>query len=266
MPIAELRQAPSPSGAGDATVYVATPSDIQAGPFAAELAAAKAVDAAALGGVGVFPSPAAAGGRLVFSPTGPLNREYDDVRRVADAAAKGVRRAVAAGATAPCVYLPASVAGAGGDFAHALTVALAAALGAVYAPLSVRTFKGEAAAERVGVVHFAAEGVPAGAAAEAARVATALELGRRVAKDVGGGDPEVMAPPRCAEYVAREFAGLQGVTVSVEDDAAAIAKAYPLAAAVARASLHVPRHAPRVVRLAYEGAGPINKQLYLIGE
>ena len=30
--------------------------------------------------------------RLVFAPTGPLNRDYDDVRRFAEAAEKGIQR------------------------------------------------------------------------------------------------------------------------------------------------------------------------------
>lgn len=32
------------------------------------------------------------GDRLVFAPTGPLNRDYDDVRRFSDAAEKGIKR------------------------------------------------------------------------------------------------------------------------------------------------------------------------------
>lgn len=34
----------------------------------------------------------AAGGRLILSPTGKLNRDYDDVRRVGEAAASGISR------------------------------------------------------------------------------------------------------------------------------------------------------------------------------
>lgn len=34
------------------------------------------------------------GARLVFAPTGKLNRDYDDVRRFADAAEKGVERSL----------------------------------------------------------------------------------------------------------------------------------------------------------------------------
>lgn len=33
--------------------------------------------------------------RVVFAPTGPLNRDQDDVRRFADAAAAGIKRSEA---------------------------------------------------------------------------------------------------------------------------------------------------------------------------
>ena len=39
-----------------------------------------------------------AGGRLATAPTGPLTRDHDDVRRYAEAARQGVRRARDAGA------------------------------------------------------------------------------------------------------------------------------------------------------------------------
>ena len=39
--------------------------------------------------------------RLVYSPTGPLDRDYDDHRRFAEAASSGVKKAVAAGAKHP---------------------------------------------------------------------------------------------------------------------------------------------------------------------
>ncbi|MFN3602986.1 MAG: hypothetical protein ACK4UY_16510, partial [Dietzia sp.] len=41
---------------------------------------------------------------------------------------------------------------------------------------------------------------------------------------------------------------------------------YPLAAAVARASMGVPRHAPLVIRLEYRPAGEIRQQLFVAGK
>ena len=36
--------------------------------------------------------PGVAGGRVVFAPTGPLDRDYDDARRWTDAARAGIKR------------------------------------------------------------------------------------------------------------------------------------------------------------------------------
>jgi leucyl aminopeptidase len=46
--------------------------------------------------------------RLIYSPVGPINRDYDDVRRFSEAALKGVKRALKAGAKRPIVALPSS--------------------------------------------------------------------------------------------------------------------------------------------------------------
>ena len=45
------------------------------------------------------------------------------------------------------------------------------------------------------------------------RYARAIELGRVVGRDIGGADPERMAPPRVAEYVQDLFDKSSGVKV-----------------------------------------------------
>ena len=42
----------------------------------------------------------------MYSPTGPLNRDQDDVRRFLDAALKGMKRAISAGAKKPVLVVP----------------------------------------------------------------------------------------------------------------------------------------------------------------
>lgn len=42
----------------------------------------------------VLKVPGLAGSRLVFASTGPVNRDYDDVRRFSDAAANAIKRSV----------------------------------------------------------------------------------------------------------------------------------------------------------------------------
>jgi len=46
--------------------------------------------------------------------------------------------------------------------------------------------------------------------------ARAVELGRVVGRDIGGGDPERMAPPRVAEYVQELFHKSSGVKVKTK--------------------------------------------------
>lgn len=43
-------------------------------------------------------------------------------------------------------------------------------------------------------------------------------------------------------------------------------KEYPLSHAVGRSSLHVKEHHPRIIRLEYEGSGPITQQLFISGK
>lgn len=40
----------------------------------------------------VLKVPGLPGNRLVFAPTGPVNRDYDDIRRFSDAAESGIKR------------------------------------------------------------------------------------------------------------------------------------------------------------------------------
>jgi len=60
-------------------------------------------------------------------------------------------------------------------------------------------------------------------------------LNRFVTRDIGGGDPERMAPPRVEEYVRKVFAGTP-VTLEVISDEKVFEKEYPLFAAVNRAA------------------------------
>ena len=57
---------------------------------------------------------------------------------------------------------------------------------------------------------------------------------RSVAKDIGGSDPERMAPPRVEDYVLEVFAESSCVTVEVVSDDQQLCKDYPLFSAVNR--------------------------------
>ena len=133
--------------------------------------------------------------------------------------------------------------------AIARAVAAAAMLGSQWHPVEAR----EAGKVSARVERFSLVGITE----EQARYARALEVGRYVARDITGTEPERMAPARVAELCAQAFAGTS-VRVSVEHDV----RAYPLLSAVARASMVVERHRPCVVRLEYappEGSGAVER-------
>ncbi|MBL8861685.1 MAG: leucyl aminopeptidase family protein [Planctomycetes bacterium] len=223
--------------------------------------AQRAIDARASTQLALVACAAAPGGRLVLSPTGPVQRDHDDVRRYADAARNGLRRARDAGSKAPLVVQLAPPRDA--RLAHATPVAALAALGALWEPLEAREARGESVVEPVEKVGFLAPAAGSFGAREAAEVA-AIEGGLRIARDLCGTDPERMAAPRFAEYVKQAFKGLP-VTVRVVAGEA-LKRDYPLIAAVARASLPVARHRPCVIRLEYAPKGRVERSLLFAGK
>lgn len=202
--------------------------------------------------------PELPGKRLVYAPTGPLRRDYDDVRRIGDAARKGVLRARDAGARRPLLLLN-SVPAADG-FANAMQVSLLESLAGLWEPLEAREALGPTAAEPVEEIGFVAE--------DGAAIAThvgALEAGRRAARDLAGTEPERMTPMRAVEYATDLFRGTT-VNVSVVAGRDAIHANYPLVEAVGRASYVVERHHPRVLRLEYVGEGELEKTFLFAGK
>lgn len=198
--------------------------------------------------------------RLVYSPTGPLSRCYDDVRSVADAACKGIKRALSAGSTHPLLVLPT---GMEKQFQRCHLAALLGAFHALYVPLEIR----EAIPSRAQkVTHLGVANLlrsPRGD--EALRRAFAIEQGRIVCRDIGGSDPERMAPPRVAEYVQQVFKDTP-VQVEVISDEKTLEKEYPLFAAVNRAARGIERHRARMIFLTYVPEGPVTETLFLIGK
>jgi leucyl aminopeptidase len=201
-------------------------------------------------------SAKAPGQRLVLSPTGPLDRDYDDVRSFYDAAKLGISQAKAAGAKSPALYVIAPNSDA---YQYAAEVAYLGACQALWQPLEGRESRGEAAIEPVTAIGVI------GVTEHQARYMDAVEAGKRVARDLCGTEPERMAPRRFADYCVETFAGTD-VQVSVETKVDTLQKDYPLLMAVARSSLQVDRHKPAVIRLEYQGEGDIEQTLLFAGK
>jgi leucyl aminopeptidase len=200
--------------------------------------------------------PAAPGQRLILAPTGPLLRDFDDVRCIADVAKIAIQQAKAAGAVRPLLWLQTP---ADPRYSEALAVAYLAAAQALWQPLEGREARGELQVEPVLAIGLI--GLPA----DQANFLAATEAGRRLARDLCGTEPERMAPLRFADYCVDAFAGTD-VKVKVETNNEQLLADYPLLMAVARSSLAVPRHRPAVIRLEYNPSGPVSKTLLFAGK
>jgi leucyl aminopeptidase len=249
----------------DAAAHLADPrfdavllvtSSLQTGVSAIDEALERARHLDARVGLDVSLLPAEVSGRrLVVSPTGPLARDYDDVRRIGDAARAGIVRARDAGARAPLLLVAVE-----SGFARAQEVALLGALGGLWEPLEAREALGDETAEPLRVLGVAGE-----RAAQLLPLVAALEQGRRLARDLAGTEPERMRPEAFAAACVDAFVDAP-VSVSVVEDLDTLSYQYPLLMAVARASLAVDRHRPRVIHLEYNGEGPIERTLLLAGK
>ncbi|XP_047448665.1 putative aminopeptidase W07G4.4 [Mugil cephalus] len=205
----------------------------------------------------VLKVPGLPGNRLVFASTGPVNRDYDDVRRFSDAAVNGIKRALKTGMKRPLLVCPQHK-----DYKNSTLVAALGALHGLYMPIEVREMS-KKEDHKVCVLGLWATQEDEGR--RLVELANALESGRVACRDIGGSDPERMAAPRVAEYVQELFKDTL-VTVEVVSDVKTLEKEYPCLAAVNRCANDVPRHQGRVIKLKYCGEEPIQKTLMLVGK
>ena len=239
----------------DCLVMVSPDTDSDHANVSSALSSLKSVDKAALDCVSVLAVDLPCK-RMVFSPTGPLTRDYDDVRRFSDAATAGLKRALSAGSTNPLVMVRGSLPG--GKAEEAQLAGLLGALAALYVPLEIRDLGKERSSK--------VKGLGWSGTKQVLEEALAIERGRIVCRDIGGSDPERTAAPRVEEYVREYFAG-SSVKVEVVQGQKTFEAEYPCLAAVNRCAVDVPRHDGRVIWLTYEPKdGKVEKSLYLVGK
>ncbi|XP_014601103.1 PREDICTED: putative aminopeptidase W07G4.4 [Polistes canadensis] len=228
-------------------------------PFKTVLYSAAQIDSA-LGVIGAVLPINLPAKRLIYSPTGPLNMDYHDVRSFSEAATKGIVRALKAGVRCPLLVLLPDV-----RFENVELVTLLGALEGLYVPLEVREICPERCYKACQLAVWSPicskklQGI--------VKLASALESGRFVARDIGGADPERMAPPRVEEYVAELFFG-SNVTMQVISDQDTLLQEYPLFSCVNRAASVIPRHAGRIIFLTYEPQNPacVLETVMLVGK
>ena len=195
------------------------------------------------------------GERFVLSPTGPLNRCEDDVRRFFDAAQCGIKRALKAGAKKPLLLvLPDE------NFEQSLLVAIMGAMQGLYTTLEHRESRPAEASKATAL------GVWSTCAKQQAVVPRAimLEKAKTVCRDIQGTDPERMAPPRVEEYVRNIFEK-SDIKINVVQGHETLRKEYPCMAAVDRCANQVERHRARAIWLEYQNGTP-ERTICLVGK
>lgn len=195
---------------------------------------------------------------IIYSPVGEL-KDYDDVRNYGNAAAKVMKRAIKAGAKSPLLILPNK--SAKYDLAGMNT--LMGALAELYVPIQLREDI-PSKQQRFSVLGvYMDDQTKLDKLIQTAKV---LESGRYVARDIGGGDPERMAPPRVADYVQKLFPAGGPIKMEIISDVKIFEKEYPLFQAVNRAADSVERHRGRIIFLEYKPPKPARKTLMLVGK
>eukprot|EP00005_Dracoamoeba_jomungandri_P001967 CAMPEP_0174261360 /NCGR_PEP_ID=MMETSP0439-20130205/11383_1 /TAXON_ID=0 /ORGANISM="Stereomyxa ramosa, Strain Chinc5" /LENGTH=537 /DNA_ID=CAMNT_0015345819 /DNA_START=63 /DNA_END=1676 /DNA_ORIENTATION=- len=211
----------------------------------------------------------AAGGRLILAHTGPLDRDYDDVRRYAAAGQKAARTAVEVGSVSPLLVVVgrSKKDETASEYEKFVEVTLLGMLHELYQPLQAREAKGEEEMEPIKSITLLAVDREVEEAKETIRVVKSMEEGRRVMRDIGGADPERMSAPNIVQYLQSIFdPSSSSVSMSVLDDPDTLKDQYPCLHAVGRCSLAVPRHQMCVVHLEYVGEGDIQETLMFAGK
>ena len=183
------------------------------------------------------------GSRLVMGPIGQLNGDVDDVRRFSEASGSLLKFCSSVGMKRPLFWIvdPNDCSRLNSDYRYRLIVSMLGLEAQSYIPLQAREhfLKFAAAEPEIGIYNLSPW---------MASWVAAVDSGRRLAKDVGGSDPERMAPFKCANYLMDAFRSDDNVSVTVISDPKVLQAEYPLLDAVARASYQVSRHSPCVVR------------------
>ncbi|CAB4022915.1 aminopeptidase [Paramuricea clavata] len=199
--------------------------------------------------------------RLVYVPTGPVNRDYDDVRRYYDAAGNGMKRALKAGSKKPVLVLPSET-----SFKHAWTVTAFGALQALYTPIEVAV-SDPTKAKKVDCLAIFFTG-PDKHGEEMLEYVKAVEIGRTVCRDIAASDPEFSCTTEVEKYVLKVLGDDPTVKITVTKCPHELKEKYPLLAAVDRAASVTERHRGRVINFEYMPLqrAAIQKTIMLVGK
>lgn len=202
--------------------------------------------------------------KLIYSPVGQVNRDYDDVRRFSEAAFRGAKRAMKAGCVKPLIIIPTPIATFNVTYPFYDVATVLGVYEAIYTPLEIRESLGLNSSLKMTQISFC-NFVSEQRTRDVFRLAEALERGRNVCRDIGGSDPERMSTLNVVSYVESIFNG-SSVRVEIVSDPDVIKREFPCLSMVDRGSPE--RHRARIIFLSYEppGNGEVDQTLILVGK
>ncbi|MBT1451104.1 leucyl aminopeptidase family protein [Glaciecola sp. XM2] len=215
--------------------------------------------------VGVSPSLVATsslpGGRTLYVPIGDISRDYDDVRRFFDLGKTIAALLTDIHSVKPLlsVFVDEVPSYKNNEFNFALQNVYLGICQQLWQPLEARVALDEKVLEPVECVGMF------GLDASQVSIISAIEAGKRVARDLCGTEPESMAPIGFVEYCEDAFTDTN-IGMHCIDDENIMLQEYPCLHAVARASLEVARHHPRILTLSYDSEDEIQQTLFLAGK
>uniref|UniRef100_A0A915M836 Cytosol aminopeptidase domain-containing protein n=1 Tax=Meloidogyne javanica TaxID=6303 RepID=A0A915M836_MELJA len=212
----------------------------------------------------LIPSEKIPAKRLIYSSTGSIHGDFDDVRKYMKAGIAAGKRFLMTGARSPLlITLPTE------RFPAAQICSAIGFLHSLYTPLlnreKIENFVEKA--DLIGILEFKKcqkieNFVPYGSLDDFLQ---GIQSSFNLCRDIGDGDPQRMSPSRVVEYILKEFKD-SSIKINVIENKDQILKNYPLMAAVSRSANNIEEHRARLIWLEYIGEGEITETLFIVGK
>ncbi|CAK5024157.1 unnamed protein product [Meloidogyne enterolobii] len=203
--------------------------------------------------------------RLIYSSTGSIHGDFDDVRKYIKAGIAAGKRFLMTGARSPLlITLPTE------RFPAAQICSAIGFLHSLYTPLlnreKIENFVEKA--DLIGILELKTKCqkiknfVPHGSLDDFLQ---GIQSSFNLCRDIGDGDPQRMSPSRVVEYILNEFKD-SSIKINIVENKDEILKNYPLMAAVSRSANNIEEHRARLIWLEYIGEGEITETLFIVGK
>uniref|UniRef100_A0A0K0FLB9 Putative aminopeptidase (inferred by orthology to a C. elegans protein) n=1 Tax=Strongyloides venezuelensis TaxID=75913 RepID=A0A0K0FLB9_STRVS len=189
-------------------------------------------------------------GRLIYSATGSVSKDFEDVRKFKVAGSNAIKLAMDSGMKKPLfTTIPYD------GFPRAEIISALGAINGLYTPLNIRDV--EENNYKAKLEELSLLGNKQLTTEQLHNIVMAYGYSMSVCNDIGDSDPQRMTPAKVAEYIQNLFGGCDSaVKVKVESDMETIKKNYPCMAAVNRCANDVPEHRARLIWLEYDNNEP----------